>query len=157
MLAVRTRIVISVNFRYLIAAIFLSPILGVLLGSLVRDLFLLFKLDLKSWLYNVPAFIESGFITATLGLVFSLPVVLFYGVPVFYLLKKFRLQTVWMFALFGLLPSSIGVLINLFRHGSNLEGYYFHSILFPAFGGLFTAIIFWFISVHLPLRRNVKN
>jgi hypothetical protein len=62
-------------------------------------------------------FIESGVVTAIFGLVFSLPVVLFYGVPVFYLLKKVKLQTFWMFGLFGLLPSSFGVLRLLFAPG----------------------------------------
>ena len=144
------------SVRYLIAAIFLSPILGVLLGSLMRDLLLLFVIDLKSWLHNVPVFIESGVVTAVFGLVFSLPIVLFYGVPVFYLLKKVKLQTYWMFGLFGLLPSGIGALVSLFSRDSPTESYYLYSASIYAFGGLFTAILFWLIAVFLPLNRSAE-
>ena len=145
------------NVRYLIAAIFLSPILGVLFASLTRDLLLLFVIDFKSWLHNVPVFIESGVVTAIFGLVFSLPVVLFYGVPVFYFLKKVKLQTFWMFGLFGLLPSGYGVLRLLFDQDSPTESFYLYSISLYAFGGLFTAIIFWLIAVFFPLSRSTEN
>ena len=114
-------------------------------------------MDFQSWLHNVPAFIESGVATAVLGLVVSLPVVLIYGVPVFYLLKKLNLQTYWMFGLFGLLPSGIGVLISLIDRGSPMEDFQLYSIAFSAFGGFFTAIIFWLIAVALPLSRSTEN
>ena len=155
--AVRTQLMIPTDTKYLIAAIFLSPIFGVLLASFARDVFLLFKLDLNSWLHNVPTFVISGFATSILGLVISFPVVLFYGVPVFYLLRKIKRQTAWMFGLFGLLPASIGVIKILFEQNSTLENLYFYSILFYAFGGLFTAIFFWFIAVYIPSSRREQN
>ena len=102
----------SKHIAYMIAAIVLSPILGAFLGYSIGDLTLLFVMDFESWVHNLPTLMKSNFGMAVLGIFISIPVVLVYGVPVFYLLRKLRLQNVWMFGLFGLLPTTIGTLLS---------------------------------------------
>ncbi len=145
---------LSSNFIYLIIAILLSPILGVFVSSLVRDIFLLVIMDFISWAQNIPAFLLSGIARSILGLFFSLPVVLLYGVPVFYLLKKWNRHNVWMFGLFGLLPTGIGILISLFRPNQTLESLEMYSISAGALDGSFTAIFFWLFAVYIPSHRG---
>jgi len=141
---------------YLIVAILVSPIFGVFLESITRDIFLLFTIDFKSWIHNIPVFITSGFGKAIFGLFVSLPVVVLYGIPVFYALKKWNLQKVWMYSLFGLFPTTIGMLVSLYNHNGNLENINMSPIILSALDGLFIAIIFWFIAVYLPLRKSDK-
>jgi len=145
---------ISSNFLYLIIAILLSPILGVFVSSFVRDISLLFIMDFNSWAHNIPAFFVSSIARSILGLFVSLPVVLLYGVPVFYLLKKWNRQNVWMFGLFGFLPTGIGIIISLFRPGQALESLNTSPINASTLDGFFTAVFFWFFAVYIPSHRS---
>jgi len=145
---------ISSNFIYLIIAILLSPILGVFASSLVRDIFLLFTLDFATWAHNIPAFLISGLARSALGLFISLPVVLLYGVPVFYLLKKWNLHNVWMFALFGSLPTGIGILVSFLQPDQTVERFNAYTVARGALNGSFTAIFFWLFAVYIPSHRG---
>lgn len=156
----RVHMAISSNFIYLIIAILLSPIIGVFASSLARDMLLLLTIDFNSWVHNIPAFLISGIARSFLGLVVSLPVVLLYGVPVFYFLKKRNWHNVWMFALFalfGLLPTVMGTLVSLFTTGQTLESHNTYTISASTLDGPFTAIIFWFFAVYIPSRRSRES
>lgn len=148
---------ISRNFVYLIIAILLSPILGVFVSSLVRDISLLFIMDFNSWAHNIPAFFISSIARSMLGLIISLPVVLLYGVPVFYLLKKWNQQKVWMYGLFGFLPTGIGTLVSLFRPGQTLASLNTFPISASTLDGFFTAIFFWLFAVYIPSRKGRES
>ena len=147
----------SSKFIYLIVAILLSPILGVFFESLVRDIFLLFTIDFSTWVHNIPTFFISDIAKSMLGLSISLPTVLFYGVPVFYLLEKWEMQNVWMFGLFGLLPSGIAIIVSFFTQNEFPDNLNLYSISLFALDGVFTAIFFWLIAVHIPFRRSSEN
>lgn len=148
--------VISRNFKYLVLAILLSPIPGVF-ASLVSDVLLLitmFELDFASWVHNIPAFLLSGISRSFFGLFVSLPVVLLYGVPVFYLLKRWNQQNIWMFGLFGLLPTGVRILVSFLGSDQTLESLNFNSISAGAMAGFFIAIFFWLIAVYIPSLRD---
>lgn len=145
------------HIAYMIAAIVLSPILGAFLGYSIGDLTMLFVMDFESWVHNIPTLMRSNFVTATLGFFISIPVVIVYGVPVFYLLRKLKLQSVWMFGLFGLLPTTIGTLISWLRNEHNFEMIYMTSVARWAMAGCFTACFFWLIAVYLPSRSLPGN
>ena len=147
------------HFTFLIAAIIISPILGAFLGYTIGDLSLLSVMDLKSWAHNFPTLVLSNLGTAILGTALSIPIVLVYGVPVFYLLRKLKLQNVWMFGLFGLLPTTIGTLLSWSRGEHTFEMLYMISVFRWAMAGCLTAFFFWLIAVYLPLRlnRNGRN
>jgi hypothetical protein len=150
-------VTLSSKFIYLIVAILLSPILGVFFASVVRDIFLLFTIDFKTWVHNIPAFLISDIAKSMLGLFISLPVVLFYGVPVFYLLKKWEMQNVWMFGLFGLLPTGIAIIVSFFTQSQFPDNLNLYRISLSALNGVFTAMFFWLIAVHIPFRRRSDN
>lgn len=144
----------SRDYYYLAAAILCSPILGVFCGSVVRDLALLVILDFESWIHNIPAFVVSGGARAILGLVLSLPVVLLYGVPVHFLLKKLDLQNLWMYCLFGLLPAICGVILFWSGQNNDLASLNIYSTSLAALDGAFTAIFFWLLAVYIPAQRD---
>lgn len=144
---------ISRSFVFLAIAILISPILGVFLSSLVRDIFLFFVMDIDSWVHNIPAFIASGFSRSILGLFVSLPIVLLYGLPIFYLLKKWNQQSVLMYCLFGLLPTLAGHLVLLIRSSQALDSLNTYLLGAGALDGAMTALIFWLFAVHIPSRR----
>ena len=139
---------------YLIAAILLSPILGVFVSSVSRDFFYLFIMDFQSWVHNIPMFLLSDIARSFLGLYVSLPVVIIYGLPVFYLLRRYKQNNVWMFGFFGLLPAVISAFISLFDPDQTLEILSIYSIGTGLLDGSITAIFFWFIAVYIPLRKN---
>jgi len=70
--------------------------------------------------------------------------------------NTWNLQKVWMFSLFGLFPTAIGMLVNLYNHNGNPENINMFSIILSVLDGLFIAII-WFIAVYLPLRKSAKT
>jgi hypothetical protein len=144
------------HFTFLIAAIIVSPILGAFLGYTIGDFSLLLIMDLMSWVHNFPTLVVSNLSTAIFGTAFSIPIVLVYGVPVYYLLGKMKLQNVWMFGLFGLLPTTIGTLLSWSRGGHTFELLYMTSVFRWAMAGCLTACFFWLIAVYLPSRSN-KN
>jgi len=145
------------HIAYMIAAIVLSPILGAFLGYSIGDMSLLFVMDFESWVHNIPTLMKSNLVTATAGVIFSVPVVLVYGVPVFYLLRKLKLQSVWMFGLFGLLPTTVGTLLSWLRNEHDFEMIYMTSVSRWAMAGCFTACFFWLIAVYLPSRSLPAN
>ena len=147
---------ISRDFAFLIAAILISPVIGVFLGTLVADVGLLFAMDFPSWIHNLPVLLKSNAITSVFGIFISLPVVLLYGVPVHFLLRKLKMQNIWMFGLFGLLPTCIGTLVSWASHNAEL-GAYAYSFSQGAMRGLFVACVFWFIAVYMPARSSTKN
>ena len=147
----------SSKFIYLIVAILFSPVLGVFFESFVRDIFLLTTMDFKTWVHNISAFLISDISRSMLGLFISLPVVLFYGVPVFYLLKKWEMQNVWMFGLSGLIPTGFVVIVSFFTQDQFPDNLNLYRIILFALDGLFTAMFFWLIAVHIPFRRRSEH
>lgn len=145
------------NIAYLIGAILLSPILGAFVGASISDFGLLFIIDFKSWVHNIPALIKSNIAYAVLAIVYGTPVVIAYGVPVFFLLKKLKFQNVWTFGLFGLLPTTIGTLVSWSQDNLCLETYCLISILKGALVGFSTACFFWFIAVYTPSRSTKQG
>lgn len=144
------------DFKYLIAAIFISPVVGTFVGLSVADIGLLFLMDFNSWVHNLPQLIVSNAGMTVIGIVFSLPVVLLYGVPVFFFLRWLRLQTFWMFGLFGILPTTISTLFSWFNQDAALLDYaYVYSR--GALTGLSVACFFWFIAVYFPARMNKRR
>jgi len=144
------------DYIYIIAAILISPVVGTFVGLSVADIGLLFMMDFNSWVHNLPTLIASNAATAVFGIIFSLPVALLYGVPVFFFLRWLRLQTFWMFGLFGILPTTIGTLISWFNQDTALLDYaYVYSR--GALTGLSVACVFWFIAVYLPARMNKRR
>jgi len=144
------------DYKYLVAAIFFSPVVGTFIGLSVADIGLLFMMDFNSWVHNLPMLIVSNAATALIGIVFSLPVVVLYGVPVFFFLRWLKLQTFWMFGLFGILPTTIGTLVSWFYQDAALLDYAY-SYSRGALTGLSVACIFWFIAVNFPARMNKRR
>ena len=146
----------SRELAFLIAAILISPVFGAFLGGLAADVGLLFAMDFQSWIYSLPALLKSNAVTAVFGIFISLPVVLIYGVPVYFLLRKLKLQNIWMYGLFGLLPTSIGTLVSWINQEAGLVAYAY-SFSQGAMRGLFVACVFWFIAVYMPTRSSTIN
>lgn len=141
-------------------AIIVSPVVGTFVGRTLSDMGLIFGYGFDWWVNSFPALAFSNAFTALGGIIFSLPVVLLYGVPVFFLLKWLRMQNVWMFGLFGALPPTIGAAILRFRSDAPLPEFYVYSYSHNALTGISVACFCWLIALYLPARlerRNMEN
>ena len=145
--------------KNLVFVVLLSPLLGVFLGTLIYQCLWVFKMDFSTWLGDVPEMFLSAAGTAIVGLVFSIPVVVLYGIPVAYLLRKFGLQNIWMYGLFGFMGGT-GFILML---GAGRSGRYDSSLVdnissavesFYGLDGLMTALVFWFIAEYIPSRKK---
>lgn len=138
---------------YFAFALVISPVVGTFVGRSVSDIGMVFTTGFDTWVHNLPALTFSNAGMAIFGIIFSLPVVLLYGVPVFFLLKWLRKDSIWMFGLFGALPTTIGTAISWFRQDAPLP-FYAYSYSHGALTGISVACFFWFIAVYLPSRSR---
>jgi len=140
------------KYKYLIIASLVSPFLGVFLYTYI-DLLLTALHGAK---FEGVKFVISSGATALVGSMFSIPLVLFLGLPTYYFLKNINLSKSWAYCLIGYIGGTISFLLFLYRSeytfNEQLKG-----INMFGFCGLFVSLIFWYIAVHLPKRQSSTN
>ena len=147
----------------IVAAVLLSPLIGVFVGELFNGMyFYILKPQFSNWMTIIPDVFLSALGMAIGGLVFGIPMVLLYGLPVAYLLRKFGLQYFWMYGLFGFIGGTAFFLLltaeKSVRNGSSLLDD-ISGALGCGYGtfGLMTALVFWLIVEYIPLRKKRRQ
>ncbi len=123
----------------------IAPLAGILVGALVTSLLFEFS--------NLGG-LGYGVILVFGGLFFAYPFVLFVGVPLFFVLRRFNALSLWLLLVLGALFGTIGWIVASSPVPS--PEYYPRAISEGVFGlvsGLVGAAIFWQICV----RNNEAN
>ena len=147
----------------IVTAVLLSPLLGVFLGTLFwGSYFAIVEPRDLNYLAYFPDLFLSAAGTAIVGLVFGIPIVALYGLPVAYLLRKLRLQYFWMYGLFGFIGGTAFILLPRAGGSAHSDSGILDQISFAAgsvfsASGLMTALVFWFIVEYIPLRRKRRQ
>ncbi len=149
--------------KHIVTAVLLSPLIGVFLGSIFNGMFFaITELHFSNWLSNIPEMFLSAAGMAIVGLVFSIPFVILYGLPVAYLLRRFGLQNIWIYGSFGFIGGTAFILILTAEKSARNDSSLLDDISYAVgsgYGtfGLMTALVFWFIAEYIPLRRTRRQ
>ena len=147
----------------IVIAVLLSPLLGVFLGTLFYgSYFAIVEPRDLNYLTNIPDLFLSAAGTAIVGLVFGIPIVALYGLPVAYLLRKFGLQYFWMYGLFGFIGGTAFILLPRSEESAPDNSGLLDQISYAVGSvfstcGLMTALVFWFIVEYIPLRQKRRQ
>ena len=147
----------------IVTAVLLSPLLGVFLGTLLYgSYFAIVEPRDLNFITYVPDLFLSAAGTAIIGLVFGIPIVALYGLPVAYLLRKFGLQYFWMYGLFGFIGGTAFILLPMSDESVRYDSGLLDQISYAAGSvfsmyGIMTALLFWFIVEYIPLRKKRRQ
>lgn len=147
----------------IVTATLLSPLLGVFLGTLFSGIFFAInESHFSIWLSNIADNFLSAAGMAIVSLVFSIPVVVLYGLPVAFLLRKFGIQNIWMYGSFGFIGGAAFNLILTVEKSARIDSSILDEIsdaVGSGYGmfGLTTALAFWFIVEYIPLRKKRRQ
>ena len=139
--------------------VLISPLLGVFLGTLLYQCLWILKTDFSTWSADVPDMFVSAAGTAIAGLVFSIPIVVLYGLPIAYLLGKYKLQNFWMYGLFGFIGGTAFIMMLVTGEPGRDDPGLIDNLLsavqsFYGVNGLMTALVFWFFTQYIPSREK---
>ena len=134
----------------IIIAVIISSSLGPFLGGLFGALLSASIDNIESAIHNIPTLFMKSLGMLMMGPVIALPTIILFGIPVYFLLQKYNSQFSWLYMLFGAFGGfGMYISVSLFRHYSL---YLEDAIMYTSLGS-FTALVFWFITIFLPLKR----
>jgi len=149
--------------KHIVTAVLLSPLIGVFLGEIFNGIyFYITESHYSNWLTIIPDLFLTAAGTAVVSLVISIPLVVLYGLPVAFLLRKFGLQNIWMYGSFGFIGGTAFILLlkseESARYDSGLLDQISYAVgsVFSTYG-LMTALVFWFIVEYIPLRKKRRQ
>ena len=139
-----------INNPRMITAVIVSSSVGPFLGSFFGTLLTASINDIDSAIHSIPTLFMKSLGMLMLGPVVALPTIILFGIPVYFLLKKYNAQFSWLYMAFGAFGgSTMHISVSLFRDYS----LYLKDTLIYASLGLFTALIFWFIAIFPPFQK----
>jgi len=133
--------------KYLIAAVLLGP-LAVFPAAIIGGAIMWHTGNMQQ--YDLLDHVLVGLAFATMGLVFAYPLTIFYGLPLFLILRRYKYERLWAIVIGAMIPV---IIISNSTYTDRISD----PLTFYGYFAIWVSVTCWLIAVLLPNKSSNKS